>query len=175
MRNHSKLFYNVDNAGVEDGPDIHNLVGLCPSLDQNSRYFYLLLCSHFNRYTLAAKKGKELIGFVSAYHHPKLVNTLFIWQIAVAPRYREIGIANEMVKRLIQLATRDGLSYIEATVTPSNLASLNMFKKIVNIYKTGFQQSVCFPTSLFADGHEREMLLRIGPINNKGSESDENL
>lgn len=175
MINHSKLLYDLDNAKVEDGPAIHDLVGLCPSLDQNSRYLYLLLCSHFNKYTLTAKIYGSLISFVSAYKNPKLPDTLFIWQIAVSPSYRELGIASKMIEKLIQLASRNGLSYIEATVTPSNLASLNMFKKIADIYDAEIQQSVYFPDVLFTDGHEGEMLLRIGPIDNKGSEINENL
>ena len=91
------------------------------------------------------------------------------------PEYREHGIAGEMVVRLIELAAGNDLSYIEATVTPSNLASLNMFKKIARLYKAELKKSVLFPEALFTDGHEQELLLRIGPIKCKGSEKNENL
>ena len=139
-------------------------MSLCPSLDNNSLYLYLLFCSHFDKYTLTAKSEGNLIGFVSAYQHPKHTDTLFIWQIAVLPKYRKLGIASEMVARLIELASWDSISYIEATVTPSNIASLNMFKKIAKLNKAELKQHVYFPKTLFVGGHEEEILLRIGPI-----------
>ncbi|MFC1866373.1 diaminobutyrate acetyltransferase, partial [Chloroflexota bacterium] len=164
MNNNNKLTLQIISARKEDGPDIHKLVSSCPALDQNSSYLYLLLCSHFNKYTLTARIGSELIGFVSAYPHPHLSSTIFIWQIAISPNYRKHGIAIKMIRSLIQLALENDLTYIEATVTPSNFASLNMFKKIADIYAAEIQKSVYFPDTLFTDGHEDELLLRIGPI-----------
>jgi L-2,4-diaminobutyric acid acetyltransferase len=172
---HKQVSYKINNVRIEDGLDIYDLVRSCSSLDQNSNYLYLLLCSHFDKYTLTAKSNSNLIGFVSAYQHPKHIDTLFIWQIAVLPEYRKLGIASEMLARLIELASSDGLSYIEATVTPSNSASFNMFKKIANLYQTDLKKSVCFPKKLFINGHEEEILLRIGPIKTKRGERNENL
>ena len=105
MKTEKELNFQINAARKEDGPDIHGLVCSCPALDQKSRYLYLLLCSHFNNYTLTAKIGNELIGFVSAYPHPHLYDTLFIWQIAVSPNYRKHGIAIKMIQKLIQLAS----------------------------------------------------------------------
>ena len=170
MDNDEDIDIKISPAETEDAPAIHRLVASCPKLDNNSRYLYLLLCSHFNRYTLTAKAGGSLAGFVAAYVQPKQSDTLFVWQIAVAPAYRRYGIAIRMLEKLIHLAAASGINYLEATVTPSNKASFNMFRKTAEKYQAAFKQSDCFDGSLFEKNHEKEVLLRIGPIKSKGSE-----
>jgi len=148
----------------EDGPAVHRLVNSCPPLDRNSRYLYLLVCSHFDRYSVTAKKGNSLIGFISAYKHPEKEDTIFIWQVAVASEYRKYGVGSRMLHDIVSRAVSDGIFYLETTVTPSNAASFGMFKKLADAYDAGFHQSIYFPRVLLGDDHEDEVLLRIGPI-----------
>ena len=168
MKIEEKSFIRISTTKRDDGPSVHNLVNLCPPLDRNSRYLYLLVCTHFDRYSMTAKGGDDLMGFVSAYRHPAYDNTIFIWQVAVAPAYRKHGIASRILYEVILRAIQDGLTYLETTVTPSNTASFNMFKKIADTFNAGLQQSICFSSELLGDNHEEEMLLRIGPLKQQG-------
>ncbi len=165
MQENTATIINIEPATKEDAPAIHRLVEACKTLDHNSRYLYLLLCTHFNRYTLTAKTNDgTLAGFASSYPHPKLNNTLFIWQVGVSPDYRKHGIGSRLIHDLISIACESGMTYIEATVTPSNRASINMFKKMAKDLKTEMNKQLFFPKELLPENHEEEWLIRIGPI-----------
>jgi len=168
--------FNITNTKKEDGPAVYEIAKSSSSLDLNSRYCYLLLCLHFNKFCLIAKSDEEAVGFVLAYQHPHCADTLFIWQIAVDPRFQNLGIGTGLLKRLVLLAAENGLNYIETTITPSNKASYAIFKKISGEYSADCQESVYFPRNLFEGDHEEERLLRIGPIEKpKEGESNENI
>jgi L-2,4-diaminobutyric acid acetyltransferase len=164
MASSKKTAFNITNTKKEDGLAVHDIVKKCSSLDLNSRYCYLLLCSHFGKYCLIAKNGKETVGFVSAYPHPHYSDTLFIWQIAVDPRFQNQGIGTALLEQLVLLSAENGLKYIETTITPSNKASYALFKKISEEYNADCRESVYFPRNLFEGDHDEERLLRIGPI-----------
>ena len=158
---------SIHQAATGDGAAIHALVKACPPLDLNSRYCYLLLCQQFSRYCLMAKGEGKLAGFVSAYRHPEKGDTLFVWQIAVGKDFRGRGVAGAMLQELVRRATDDGLTYIETTVTPSNEASMALFEGLAETHKAQCQKSEYFSTELLGEGHEKEMLLRIGPLQAK--------
>jgi L-2,4-diaminobutyric acid acetyltransferase len=169
------MIITFNSATIEDAPAMHQLVGSCNSLDVNSRYLYLLLCTHFSEYTLTAKTGNgKLVGFVSSYPHPKDHQTLFIWQVGVCQKFRKHGIGSQLVNSVVSSAVKSGINYIEATFTPSNHASMNMFKKIAREMKTGTETLLYFPKELLPPNHEEEWLIRIGPIN-KGEYTNENI
>jgi L-2,4-diaminobutyric acid acetyltransferase len=155
---------NIRRVVTEDAPTVHNLVNSCPPLDKNSRYLYLLVCTHFNEYSMVAEHADDIVGFISAYRHPHLADTIFIWQVAVSPDYRKYGIASRMLNEIVKYSVSDGLSYLETTVTPSNTASFNMFKKLADNFNAGLSQIDYFSRTLLGKGHEKEMLIRIGPI-----------
>ena len=160
--------FSITNASKEDGPAVYEIVKKSHSLDLNSCYCYLLLCTHFDKFCLIAKVDKEAVGFVAAYPHPHCADTLFVWQIAVDPRFQNLGIGTDLLQRLVLLAAENNLSYIETTITPSNKASFTLFKKISEKYGADCRESVYFPSSLFKGDHEEERLLRIGPIKKEG-------
>ncbi len=147
-----------------DGPAVYLIAKKCPSLDLNSRYCYLLLCAQFDKYCLIAEAGDKIIGFVSAYPHPHHNDTLFVWQIGVDPDFRNLGVGSALLESLVSLALKNGMTYIETTITPSNKASRAVFRKITEAYNTNCIESDYFPVSLLGEEHEEERLLRIGPL-----------
>ena len=160
----NEISISIQPAKTKDGPAVHRLVKASPPLDVNSRYCYLLLCSQFNRLCLTARAGQKLAGFVSAYRHPLKEDTIFVWQIAVDEDFRRRGVAGALLEALIRRALREGLSYIETTVTPSNRASLALFEGLAAAYVAECRISEYFSVQLLGDGHEEEVLLRIGPL-----------
>jgi len=133
------------------------------TLDPNSPYAYLLLCTDFADTSLVAFWGDELVGFVVGYRPPKRADTLFVWQISVATPARGTGIGGHMLDALVK---RAGVRFLEATVTPSNRASAALFHGFARRHAASVSEDCAFERSLFPPDqqHEEELRLRIGPI-----------
>jgi L-2,4-diaminobutyric acid acetyltransferase len=149
------------------------LVRDCKVLDQNSCYAYLLLCRDFCSTTLVAKEGDALLGFVAAYFPPAQPDTVFVWQIGTAAAARRRGIGKSLLRALLHADACRGVRYLEATVTPSNAASLRLFQAIAKEFETDFQKLPGFASRDFDPRqedtlqHEPEDLVRIGPLRSK--------
>lgn len=113
---------------LKDGDAIYQLIKSSKPLDLNSRYSYLLLCSQFNNTCIVAECDSEIAGFISAYIHPGQADTLFVWQVVVSSKMRNMGIATSILKKLIERPNLNDVSYIETTVTPSNRPSISFFQ-----------------------------------------------
>ena len=143
-------------------------------LDVNSAYLYLLLCRDFCDTCLVACRGESVVGFVSGYRLPRKPTVLFIWQIGVAPEAKRQGIASRLLRELVQQCGRSSLSAIEATVSPSNIASRRLFESLartlavpmVDVPEDGFS-AADFPSG----DHEPEPRIRID-LNENASWSD---
>ncbi|MGH3715588.1 MAG: diaminobutyrate acetyltransferase [Micromonosporaceae bacterium] len=154
----------------DDGAELWRMARDSQTLDLNSPYMYLLGASHFAETSVIARVAGRPVGFVWGYRRPDAPDTLFVWQVAVDPAYRGRRLAHGMLAALVdRLEPR----YLEATVTPDNLASAALF--------TGFAQQagapldttqVLFDASHFPAGathqlgatHQPEVLFRIGPL-----------
>lgn len=158
---------NYRMPDIKDGAKIGELVRNCPPLELNSCYSYILICAHFRDTCVVARDAKgEVVGFLSAYCPPQVMDVIFIWQVAVRSDMRGQGIATGMIKNLLKRKNLNDISYVETTVTPSNKQSYNLFHSIAKKFGGGFSERVLFPGSLFGNAdHEDEILLRIGPIN----------
>ncbi|MGE0680499.1 MAG: diaminobutyrate acetyltransferase [Candidatus Binatia bacterium] len=134
-------------------------------LDVNSPYSYLILCQHFSETCLVAEIAGELVGFVTAYRPPVTSNVIFVWQIGVARSMRGRGIGLTILEALVKKEAANGISFLEATVTPSNAPSQALFRALAQQLHTQCEETPCFPMHLFPDEtHEAEDLFRIGPF-----------
>ncbi|NIQ03277.1 MAG: diaminobutyrate acetyltransferase [Nitrospinaceae bacterium] len=151
---------------VNDGPRIRQLVQESRTLDLNSTYYYLLFCAHFSDTCVIAEQNGRLVGFVTAYRPPATQDRLFVWQIAVDPKVRGQGVAKTMIMELLHQTTHLGISYVEATVTPSNHSSQRLFQSLARDLNAECVEEPFFSSELFAGegNHEPENLFRIGPF-----------
>lgn len=157
------------SPSVDDGPDMWELVR-SSSLDDNSPYVYLMLGRYYADTCTVAERGGSLGGFVSAFVPPEQPDTLFVWQVGVSPDARGHGLATRMILALLERDACADVRHIEATVTPSNAASLALFRGLADKLGTRCRESECFPEELFpTNGHEAELLLRIGPFGRQES------
>ena len=150
---------------AEDARDIVALVRRVPELDANSPYAYLLLCHHFGATGLVHREKGELLAFVLGYCPPGQPDTYFLWQVGVAPESRGRGLAGRAVIALMRRLEREGVRFLEATVTPSNEASAALFRGTARRLGAPCQERPLFGPELFppGDAHEAEVLFRIGP------------
>lgn len=134
------------------------------TLDLNSPYMYLLGASHFAETSVIARLAGRPAGFVFGYRRPDAPDTVFVWQVAVEPAYRGRRLGHGMLAALVdRLRPR----YLEASVTPDNLASSALFSSFARQAGVPLDnRRVLFDASHFPAGtaHEPEVLYRIGPL-----------
>ena len=149
----------------EDGTRVWELIKNTRTLDLNSAYSYLMLCEFFSDTCVIAEENDQIIGFVSAFRPPPSRDTIFVWQVAVHGSQRGKGIGKKLLKELLNRKSCEEIHYLEATVTPSNLASHALFKGLAKDYDCPCEVSACFNAELFPEtGHEAEETYRIGPF-----------
>ena len=149
----------------EDGMSVFRLVASCPPLDPNSAYCNLLQCSHFANTSVAAIDAEGLVGFISAYVIPERIDTLFVWQVAVAETARGQGLAKNMLWHILARQECDEIKHIETTITQSNEASRNLFRSLAKDLNTEIEETVMFDRNThFTDEHDTEFLIRLPSI-----------
>ena len=154
---------------VNDAQSILALVKSNKPLDENSLYLYALLCHHFSDTCFVAEYQSKVIGFLSGFLLPKNPQTFFVWQVGVDSKYRNQGVAKNLVSCVLnQTGTR--ITSVEATVTASNKASLAFLKNFANDFDGEFSISPLFSKSVLGENHEPEDLVKIGPITNNVQE-----
>jgi len=149
----------------EDGAKIWQLIRDTGVLDLNSPYSYLMLCEYFPDTCVVAEHKNKIVGFVSAFLPPKDREVIFIWQIAVDRSQQGRGLGTKLLKVLLQRDACKNVRFLEATISPINVPSQSLFKKLARDMGTNCEISEGFPPELFPDGkHEPEMKYRIGPF-----------
>lgn len=128
----------------------------------NSVYAYVMWADHFAESSVVAvTEMDQVVGFVNGFHPPADPTTLFVWQVAVAPHVRGRGIGKRMLDELL---ARCAARWLEATVTPSNVASAALFRGTAARHGTAVDEAVGYPRALLPDDHEPEIRFRIGPL-----------
>lgn len=158
----SKLSFRIPET--KDGNDIWQLVKKVGSLDVNSAYSYMMLCDMFGDTCCVAEQTGGLGGFVSAFRKPREPETLFIWQIAVEPALRGKGIGGKLLRELLRRKENRDIQFVEATIGPDNIASRQLFLRLAKELKGECTLSKYYSSEWFAEEHDDELLLRIGPI-----------
>lgn len=157
-----------------DGPDIWRLVKDTDNLDLNSAYSYLMLCKYFPDTCVVARYGNKITGFVSAFRPPNRPGIIFVWQVAVARSRRSKGLGTALLKKLLERDACADISFLETTITPSNIPSQSLFRKLAREFDTHCIVSECFSKELFPlDSHEKELMFTIGPIESKSTNNKE--
>ena len=148
-----------------DGAALHALVAACPPLDLNSRYAYLLQCEHHAQTCVVACVDDVMVGAITAYIPPGKPDTLFVWQVAVAPAMRGQKLGTRMLHHLLQTCSVPRqLRWMETTISPSNEASHRLFTNFALQQDAGCSIATLFSAEAFGEsGHEEERLYKIGP------------
>jgi L-2,4-diaminobutyric acid acetyltransferase len=96
---------------------------------------------------------------------PERPETLFVWQVAVGEKARGQGLAGRMLKEILSREHNRDIKRIETTITPDNKASWGLFESLARKLDTEISSSVMFDRQQhFADQHDTEMLVKVGPF-----------
>lgn len=151
----------------EDAPRLWEIARDSGVLDVNSPYSYALWCRDFAQTSVVARDETGTVtGFVTGYVRPEDPGTLFVWQVAVDAAARGQGLAGRMLGHLGARLAELGCGYLEATVTPDNIASTRMFESFARSHGARLERRELFGSEAFPDevDHDPEVLFRIGPV-----------
>jgi len=147
---------------IQDGLGVKQLISTCPPLDLNSTYCYLILCEHFAETSVVAEMSGEIVGVITGYRTPQNPQILFVWQVAVNPKYRGNGLGNRMLQSLWDRLVPEGVSEINTTVAPANLLSLSLFESFAKSNSAYLEKTKFIDSSFFGEeSHENEDLISI--------------
>jgi L-2,4-diaminobutyric acid acetyltransferase len=145
-----------------DGSAVWSLIHECQPLDRNSMYCNLLQCDHFGDTCVLAERGEDVVGWISAYLLPDDPETLFVWQVAVSERARGQGLAQRMLRELLE---RDGCSEVQqlkTTITRDNDASWALFSRFAKRQGADLDSEAHFKRDEHFDGrHATEHMVTI--------------
>ena len=148
-----------------DGPAITGLIAACPPLDPNSAYCNLLQCTHFADFCIVAERQGDVVGWVSGYRPPSSPECFFVWQVAVSPAARGVGLAGRMIESLLDRPQANGVSHLITTVTDDNKPSWALFEGLATRWHASLSKRALFERDAhFAGAHATEWEARIGPL-----------
>lgn len=145
---------------LEDGREMWRIARDSETLDLNSPYGYVLWCRDFAATSVVARSEDEICGFVTGFRRPENPRTLFVWQVAVDAAWRGRGLARRMLHHLADRGAR----FVEATVTPGNMASDRLFASFARDRGAVLLRAPLLGEDLFPGDHDPEVLYRIGPL-----------
>jgi L-2,4-diaminobutyric acid acetyltransferase len=157
------LNFKIRNVKAEDIKEVYRLlVANRPYVGLNSRYTYFLLAKDFSDTCVVAEHEGKIIAFSSGYIPPSRSDTFFNWETVVHKDYRGHSLQKRMLLNQIKMTNA---RYFEGTVNPSNDVSKRNFRELAELLNTKCEKKVLFKEEDFEnDGHEAEVLYRIGPI-----------
>ena len=157
------LKFRIRNVVLQDIKEVYKLlVANRPYVGLNSRYTYFLLAKDFSDTCVVAEHDDKIIAFSSGYVPRDRRETFFIWEVVVHKDYPGHGLQKRMLLHQIRITDA---KYFEGTVNPSNEASRRNFCELAQLLNAKCEENVLFNKEDFEnDGHEPEILYRIGPI-----------
>ena len=115
----------IRNVTANDGAIMRKLAHECGTLDLHTPYTYWVNACYQSESCFVAEEDGKPIGYIMAVDAPDVV---FIWQIGIVPEWRGKGLADRLITKCVDYATKKNKN-IEVTIAADNRASYRAFKK----------------------------------------------
>lgn len=135
-----------------DGAAIWALIRDCKPLDENSMYCNLVQAEHFSDTCVVAELNGAIVGWVSGHMIPN-ADALFVWQVAVSPVARGMGLGRRMLEHLIGRDACAEASQLNTTITRDNEASWALFHSFARDIGGDLSDKAHFTRDDHFDGH----------------------
>lgn len=144
-----------------DGADIWALIRACKPLDENSMYCNLVQADHFRDTCVVAEMDGDIVGWISGHMIPG-ENELFVWQVAVSPKARGLGLGRRMLSTLLARDVCAGAERLKTTITEDNDASWALFRSFARSVGGTLEDEPHFESDAHFDGqHDTEHMVTI--------------
>ncbi len=84
------------------------------------------LTNNFARFYVARCDG-QVAGYIGAHN---IVGEVYITNVAVSPDYRRRGIAETLIKKLVEITFTEGAEFITLEVRKSNESAIKLYTKM---------------------------------------------
>lgn len=151
---------------IDDAVEVANHVNAVGTLESNSAYAYVLLCTHFADTCALAHSGGRLVGCALGYRMPSHPDTLFVWQVGVTEEFRRHGVGKRLLDELLRRPSLEDVHFLEMSIAPSNAASRRLFANWAEHHGFDMRETGGFAPVIFGGdaAHEAETIFRIGPL-----------
>jgi len=138
---------------AEDGPAIWALVKECAPLDENSMYCNLIQAEHFRDTCVVAELDGDVVGWISGHMIPN-DDAFFVWQVAVSPRARGLGLGKKMLMHLLQRDACADAAELKTTITEDNDASWALFRSLARTAGGEIEDKPHFEEDIHFEGQQ---------------------
>ena len=119
------------NIVIEKMDDTHiaeivKLENECFSVPWSENALREELTNQFARFFVALCDG-EVAGYIGAHN---ILGEVYITNIAVFSKYRRMGIAENLIKNLIDVSASENADFITLEVRKSNIGAINLYTKM---------------------------------------------
>lgn len=144
-----------------DGAAIWELVRECKPLDENSMYCNIVQAEHFSDTCVVAEMDGDIVGWVSGHMIPN-EDALFVWQVAVSPKARGLGLGSKMLEHLLGREACAEAEQLNTTITEDNEASWALFRSFAREIGGNLSDKAHFKRDAHFDGrHATEHMVTI--------------
>ncbi|MGY3439354.1 MULTISPECIES: diaminobutyrate acetyltransferase [unclassified Marinovum] len=144
-----------------DGAAIWELVRNSAPLDENSMYCNLIQADHFRDTCVLAEIDGEVVGWISGHLIPNQ-NAFFVWQVAVSPAARGLGLGRKMLTHLVERENCAEADELKTTITKDNAASWGLFRSFARSIGGDISDEPHFKRDAHFDGqHATEHMVTI--------------
>ncbi|KPP88054.1 MAG: diaminobutyrate acetyltransferase EctA [Rhodobacteraceae bacterium HLUCCA08] len=144
-----------------DGAAIWALVRACKPLDENSIYANLIQADHFRDTCVVADLDGAIVGWISGHMIPGQ-DAFFVWQVAVSPVARGLGLGKTMLLELVNRDAAAGAATLKTTITRDNDASWALFRSFARLIGGDLSDAPHFDREAHFDGaHATEHMVTI--------------
>jgi diaminobutyrate acetyltransferase len=105
----------------------------------------------------------EVGGFVTGFLRPDRPDIVMVWQVAVDERHRGQRLARRMLDALADRVGERSVRRMDTTITLDNEPSIRLFTSFAEGRGAPIEREPLFTAEMFPDGHDAEVLFRIGP------------
>ncbi|ANK81914.1 MAG: diaminobutyrate acetyltransferase [Rhizobiales bacterium NRL2] len=146
---------------AEDGAEIWALVRDCKPLDENSMYCNLIQADHFRDTCVVAELDGDVVGWISGHMIPN-EDAFFVWQVAVSPKARGLGLGKKMLLHLLERDACADAAELKTTITEDNDASWALFRSFARAIGGELTDEPHFDEEAHFDGrHDTEHMVTI--------------
>lgn len=146
---------------AEDASAVWALIKDCPPLDVNSMYCNLVQAEHFSDTCVVAERDGEIVGWISGHMIPD-EEALFVWQVAVGPKARGLGLGRRMLTHLVARDECEAAERLKTTITADNDASWGLFRSFARSIDGDLSSEPYFKRDEHFDGrHATEHMVTI--------------
>jgi len=152
---------DLRKPNVGDGAAIWELIRDCEPLDENSMYANLIQADHFRDTCVVAEIDGEIVGWISGHMIPS-EDAFFVWQVAVSPKARGLGLGKSMLVELIERDETEKATALKTTITEDNDASWGLFRSFARHIGGDLTDAPYFKQDThFGGAHDTEHLVKI--------------